>query len=430
MLRSKNEQDKLLNQEEQELARALVESLQMTHSNHPFGGESSSSAAFTSQIPASSHSNEDLSPLHLPINLPSDVPAYLPASPSTYPVDSLPQDRLDFLDNPPVYSDRLSSSLAAMESLQRTEADESRLVFDDEAYARQLLAEEEDELSRRIEEKGRLEAERQQRPQQHRLPHHASEGLFESNANQSPQHFQSQPARIMPSVPSQSSSQIPPQAQAPPSFSAMNDKRPPLQTVNSNASTSSTHSVRPEMNHRTHANSMSSVVVGPSNAPQLTRHHSSAGVVSPNQFLDRELLSGVCEYTVSSSSFGLIKLHPGRAVRVIAVCKALRAFGTLFGAGSATMECGPPKLKSKDHSQRWRDDNTERSFRQKKFEDGFVRVLKVVASWLQFPAELSLRDDQKQSMILDPDHPSPHTVALLYLARLLSSYLLEVIHCR
>lgn len=332
MLRSKSEQDKLSDQEEQELARALAESLQMAQhstSNHPFGGESSSSAH------ASSHNNDqDLSPLHLPISLPSDVPAYLPASqnttlfnetsqawqhsastsaPSTYPVESLPPDRLDFQDNLPVYSDRLSSSLAAMESLQRTEADESRLVFDDEAYARQLLAEEEDELSRRIEEKGRLEAERQQRPQPHLLPQYTSEGLLESsassrrssNANQRPPplHIQTQNTRIMPSAPTQSSSQIPAQPQPPPSFSATNERRPPLQTFNSNASTSSStqssHSVRPDMNQRPippHSNSMSSAVPGPSTAPQLARHHSSAGIVNPNQFLDRELLTGVCEY--------------------------------------------------------------------------------------------------------------------------------------
>jgi cell division septum initiation protein DivIVA len=362
MLRKQNEEARLSSQEEEDLARALAESLQtVNQTNHLFGGESSTSATFASQA-ANSHQNKgDLSPLQLPIEFPPEAPTYVSASTfqplkedvdskwqvgaaynplqegppsgasqstgspphfpsataaSSYPTEVLPQDRLESLDNLPVYSDRLSSSLAAMESLQRTETDESRLVFDDEAYARQLLAEEEDQFQRRMEEKGRMEAERQQRPEPDRLPQYTSEGLLSpdmppsdsgessrrsSNANEVPQLVQSQPPRIVASSSTPSTFQSTSQIQSP--FSA-NEQHPPLQTVNSStsisSSTQSSQAGRPRINQHTnqarpHSSSMSSPDAGPSNVPQLTRH-SSAGVVNPNHFLDRELLAGVCEY--------------------------------------------------------------------------------------------------------------------------------------
>jgi hypothetical protein len=214
-----------------------------------------------------------------------------------------------------------------MESLQTTETDESRLVFDDEAYARQLLAEEEDELRRRIEEKGRMEAERQQRPEPDSLPQYTSQGLLppdvppgessgssrrSSNANEVPPPVPAQPARTIPSGSTPSSSQntfLRNDRHSRP----MNSSLPCRRSIQARQyrRLHSRHSGRPGINQhgnqtRPHTNSMSSAVAGPSNVAQLTRH-SSAGVVNPNHFLDRELLTGVCEYcftTLFSSVFG------------------------------------------------------------------------------------------------------------------------------
>lgn len=364
MVRRKTEQEKLSSQEEEELARALAESLQMSNqTSHLFGGESSASE-FVSQPASVYQNNEDLSPLQLPISLPTEAPSYASASSSSqntnsfiedagsnaqnwqmpaayqegsssadqnspsmpsapsYPTETFPQDRVDPSDNLPVYSDRLSSSLAAMESLQTTDADESRLVFDDEAYARQLLADEEDDLRRRIEQKRRMETERQQQSDADRLPQYTSSGLLSpdvpagessgssrlsSNANEAPQPMPSQPMPVQPMSsqpmhpPTPSSSQV--TSQERPTFPAI-EQHPPLQTVNSgtsiSSSTQSSQTGRPGINQhgnqpRPHTNSMSSAVAGPSNVGQLNRH-SSAGVLNPSHFLDRELLNGVCEY--------------------------------------------------------------------------------------------------------------------------------------
>lgn len=386
MIRRKTEEEKLLSQEEEELARALAESLQMSNqTSHLFGGESSASQ------PASLYQkNEDLSPLQLPISLPAEVPSYASASSSSqntnsfvedqnwqmpapydplqegssgagqmtssppsmpsaiiYPTEALPKDRVDPSDNLPVYSDRLSSSLAAMESLQTTDADESRLVFDDEAYARQLLADEEDELRRRIEQKRRMEAERQQDSEPDKLPQYTSSGLLSpdvpagessgssrrsSNANEAAQpmpvqpmpsqSMPSQPARIVPGTTPSSSSQV--TSQERPTFPA-NEQHPPLQTVNSStsvsSSTQSSQTGRPGINQlgnqpRPHTNSLA--VAGPSNVGQLNRH-SSAGVLNPSHFLDSELLNGVCEYR-STTFFLSFSTESTCSYRVQASC--------------------------------------------------------------------------------------------------------------
>lgn len=114
-------------------------------------------------------------------------------------------------------------------------------------------------------------------------------------------------------------------------------------------------------------------------------------------------------------------------MRVIAVWEALRAFDTLFGAEAGFQV-------SNQQGQQTQEDVVGRQYREayirtvisskadksmKRFEDGFVRVLKVVASWLQFPTEFG-------ETTVDPDDKSH---ALLHFARLfLSSHLLEVVH--
>ena len=97
---------------------------------------------------------------------PSTLPYTLPEMPSHK--DSLPQYINAEEHGSPkslasLATEQLSpSALAALESLQHTEAAESVLVFDDESYARQLVAEEEEALVRRIDQKGRAEAQRQE----------------------------------------------------------------------------------------------------------------------------------------------------------------------------------------------------------------------------------------------------------------------------
>ena len=136
-------------------------------------------------------------------------------------------------------------------------------------------------------------------------------------------------------------------------------------------------------------------------------------------------------------------------MRVIAVWEALRAFDALFGAEAGFQVSDQQQWRAgqaQGQTQGQQGEVVGRQYREayvrtvisskadksmRKFEDGFVRVLKVVASWLQFPTELSSSAQQRRSMILDPDdeNQSPDTVALLHLARLfLSSHLLEVVH--
>lgn len=120
-------------------------------------------------------------------------------------------------------------------------------------------------------------------------------------------------------------------------------------------------------------------------------------------------------------------------MKVIAVWEALRAFDTLFGAEAGFQV-------SNQQGQQTQGDLVGRQYREayirtvisskadksmRKFEDGFVRVLKVVASWLQFPSEFG-QGGERRSTIVDPDEKSH---VLLHLARLfLSSHLLQVVH--
>ena len=253
--------------------------------------------------------------------------------------------------------DQLSSSLAALESFQQTETAESRLVFDDEAYARQLAAEEEEELRHRFERKARIESERQQ-PEPEKLPQYTTEGLlapdlqsddshsiqsssslpvaspplhaqpaqamvsaprpatsFEGAQQQSPfqfrsEQYQGQPPAPRPATSIEAAQQSPPQFRGEPYQGQPYDSRPPLQTVQPNPTTSTSgqsfseplpgrtdkpHSnLNPLRPAAYHASTFPTAAVGSSNGAQLN-HISSTGLLNPNHFVDRELVMGVCK---------------------------------------------------------------------------------------------------------------------------------------
>ncbi len=272
-------------------------------------------------------------------------------------------DSLQQYGQPSKTLDQLSSSLAALESFQQTETAESRLVFDDEAYARQLAAEEEEELRNRFERKARIESERQQ-PEPEKLPQYTTEGVlapdlqsddsysiqsssnlpvanpplhaqpalsmasgsrlatsFEAAQQQSPfqfrsEQYQGQPSAPRPATSIEAAQQSPPQFRGEPYQGQPYDSRPPLQTVQSIPTTSASgQSFSESPSGRTdipplnplrpaayHASTFPTAAVGSSNGAQLN-HVSSTGLLNPNHFIDRELLMGVCK-----SSFFVIFL--------------------------------------------------------------------------------------------------------------------------
>lgn len=238
MAQKREEEIQRSNQEEADLARALKESLQTVETSHLFGGESSRSrpslsqskgkyrespqlpvnvpspdALDTFQVPHGSATSkittsygddtefglENYKKWHIPAV--SDMPqesrsngvmrANSLSSIATGPPASTPPHASTHSSSSPLSQvfqtlssqrygqlpDQLSSSLAALESFQQTESAESRLVFDDEAYARQLAAEEEEELQNRLERKAMIASEREQ-PEAETLPQYTTEGIL------------------------------------------------------------------------------------------------------------------------------------------------------------------------------------------------------------------------------------------------------------
>ena len=399
MLQKQQEELKMSNQEDEDLAKALAESLQTAgRSLHLFGGESSSMATSsnsqTSKPQKPIPEKRQLSPMQSHVNVPpqddSDLvlPSHAPTVPQSLPSSYIVEDDLDFglanhrkwqipaapsssqegpsngkgrmpgspvstKDVPPAaapsgYSsetslsrastthgldrsdslpkygrlyktqtERLSSSIAAMESLQQTETDESRLVFDDAAYARQIAADEEDDLRRRIEEKGRMEAER--------LPQYTSEGLLSpdselpsssqrlSQVDETPE-TPPPPAPVASTRPRavSSSEAVRHHSSLPFPLNQPNyDTRPQMSTASSSPSISpsvvSSQTVpsdepSPPYGNRPHANSFPSATAGPSE-PSQPSQQASASAVNHNRFIDRELLTGVCKIFFFSSFF-------------------------------------------------------------------------------------------------------------------------------
>lgn len=127
-------------------------------------------------------------------------------------------------------------------------------------------------------------------------------------------------------------------------------------------------------------------------------------------------------------------------MRVIAIWEAVRAFDELFRAEAGFKVSIQGQESGRHHREtyvRMAISKTDKSTRR--FEDGFVRVLKVVGSWLHVPAESSAQfnrdggSSRRQSTILDLEQDSSQSsdddIHLLHLARLfLSSHLLEVVH--
>jgi hypothetical protein len=284
-------------------------------------------------------------------------------------------DSLQQYSQPSNTPDQLSSSLAALESFQQTETAESRLVFDDEAYARQLAAEEEEELRNRFERKARIESEREQ-PEPEKLPQYTTEGLlapdmqsddshsiqsssslpvanpplhaqpapamasaprpatsFENVQQQSPfqfrsEQYQGQPPVLRPATSIEAAQQSPPQFRGEPYQGQPYDSRPPLQTVQSIPTTSTSgqpfsepppgrtdkpHShLNPLRPAAYRASTFPTAAVGSSNGAQLN-HISSTGLLNTNHFVDRELVMGVCKSSFFCGFFVLDSIHLQRS---------------------------------------------------------------------------------------------------------------------
>lgn len=351
-------QERLINQEEQDLAKALAESLKVSprqNSSYPGTVASSSHsqqpkpasppserhpirvstsgyvppiqdglATPTAHTSATSYSDSDYDfglGNHRKWQIPSSyaTPGLAstsiagPSKPATtshtrsssvssgsslpYMLSSATEEHQNSLPDYIPASAHLTSSIAAMESLQQTDSAESRLVFDDEAYARQLALEEEQDLARLIENKARMEAERERQYDEALPPQYTTEGVLRPDV-------QSEDSHSSMAGPSSSSSSRPPHSPTHKSSSSKGspyESRPSPVPMNSYASGSSstsysdTQSIQPNPNmplhpHRPHSNSVTSA--GPSGASQ--QPSSPAGLLNPNHFIDRELLVGVC----------------------------------------------------------------------------------------------------------------------------------------
>lgn len=401
MFQRQQEEMKMSNQEDEDLAKAVAESLQTAgRSQHLFGGESSSMATSqtsNSQIPILEKKYVEPSPIKSQLNMPQDdsvLPSHAPAVPQSLSSSYIVEDDLDFglanhrkwqipaapsssqegpsngkgrlpgspvstkdvlpttalsgyssetslsrastthgldrSDSLPKYgrlyktqTERLSSSIAAMESLQQTESDESRLVFDDAAYARQIAVDEEDDLCRRIEEKGRMEAERQKQAESERLPQYTSDGLLspDTEVSSSSQRLSQvnetappPPAPVASSRPRavSSSEAVRHNSSLPFPLNQPNYDSRPLEMPTVSSSSSISPSVRssqapsdrpsPPYGNLPHSNSFPSATAGPSE-PSQPSQQASASAVNHNRFIDRELLTGVCKLFFSVSFF-------------------------------------------------------------------------------------------------------------------------------